>query len=76
MKEKWSTESYRKIREAINDSEEHKCILTESLSGENNGMYGKRHTSHAREKMSKSRTGYKNIWFGKKNLKNTEKAYV
>lgn len=66
MKEKWASESYRKLREEINNSEEHKRILSESLSGEKNGMYGKKHTQSSRMKMSESRSGEKNFWYGKR----------
>lgn len=65
MKKKWETDSYRKLREEINKSESHKLIVSESLSGKKNGMYGKKHTEESRTKMSESRSNQKNIWFGK-----------
>lgn len=69
MKEKWLTVEYRTLREQINSSIVHKLKVSESLKGENNGMYGKKHTKSAREKMSKSRYGENNIWFGKTKAK-------
>lgn len=65
MKEKWASEDYRKLREHIEQTEEHKRKKSESVRGAKNGMYGKKHTEEAREKMSNSRFGEKNIWFGK-----------
>lgn len=70
MKEKWASEGYRKLREQIKQTEEHKRKKSESARGAKNGMYGKKHTEEAREKMSNSRFGEKNIWFGK--IKNQE----
>lgn len=66
MKEKWATEEYRKLQEEIKKSEEHKRKVSESLSGEKNGMFGKKHSQAARTKMSVSRSGDKNIWYGKR----------
>lgn len=64
MQEKWASTEYREVRARINASEEHKKKLSESLSGENNGMYGKKHSMASREKMSASRTGEKHCRFG------------
>lgn len=82
MKEKWSTAEYRILHEKINSSIEHKLKVSESLKGENNGMYGKKHTLSAREKMSKSRYGENNIWYGRiksqeyrEKIKNSLKKY-
>lgn len=66
MKQKWTTTSYRTLHEKIKLSPEHKLKVSESLSGANNGMYGKKHTASAKEKMSKSRSGENNIWYGKR----------
>lgn len=64
MQELWSSKEYRELRAKINASEEHKKKVSESLSGENNGMYGKKHSLASREKMSASRTGEKHCRFG------------
>lgn len=64
MKTKWASTEYRANR---NDSSvEHRQKLSESLKGEKNGMYGKKHTDEAKMKMSEARFGEKNIWFGRK----------
>lgn len=65
MKEKWASERYRKLREQISQSEEHRRKRSESVSGSKNGMYGRSHTEASKEKMSQSRFGEKNIWYGK-----------
>lgn len=65
MKAKWASYEYRNLRVIINNSEEHKLKLSNSLRGENNGMYGRCHTDEARQKMSIARMGEKNHWFGK-----------
>lgn len=65
MKQHWASKEYRELRARINADEEHKQKVSQSLRGERNGMFGKKHTVLAREKMSTSRTGEKNIWFGK-----------
>lgn len=65
MKEKWASEGYRKLRERISQSEEHKQKQSESVRGPKNGMYGKKHTESSRKKMSASRFGEKNFWYGK-----------
>lgn len=65
MKEKWASEGYRKLREKINQSEVHKRIQSESVTGPRNGMYGKKHAEASRIKMSQSRSGEKNMWYGK-----------
>lgn len=65
MKQKWTSKEYREIRENINNSEEHKRKVSESLKGEKNGMFGKTHSEEAKRQMSISRTGEKNIWYGK-----------
>jgi len=65
MKRKWQEEGYKKLQAEIKKSEDHKRKVSDSLSGEKNGMYGKRHTQAAREKMSVSRMGEKNFWYGK-----------
>lgn len=65
MKEKWASEGYRKLRDEINRSEEHRRKQSESLRGERNGMFGKKHSESSRQKMSQSRSGEKNYWFGK-----------
>lgn len=59
MQERWASKEYRELRTKINASEEHKKKVSESLSGEKNGMYGKKHSIASREKMSSSRTGEK-----------------
>lgn len=63
MKAKWASDEYRANRN--DDSEEHRQKLSESLKGEKNGMFGKKHTDEARMKMSESRFGENNIWFGR-----------
>lgn len=65
MKEKWASEGYRKLRERISQSEEHKRKKSESVRGSKNGMYGKKHSESSRKKMSVSRFGEKNYWYGK-----------
>lgn len=65
MKEKWASEGYRKLREQISRSEEHRRKRSESVAGPKNGMYGRSHTEVSKEKMSQSRSGEKNIWYGK-----------
>lgn len=65
MKEKWANEGYRKLREQISRSEEHRRKKSESVAGPKNGMYGRTHTEASKEKMSQSRFGEKNIWYGK-----------
>lgn len=65
MKEKWASEDYRKLREQIIQSEEHKRKQSEAVMGEKNGMYGKKHSESSRRKMSVSRFGENNYWFGK-----------
>lgn len=65
MKAKWASSEYRNLRVAINNSQEHKLKLSNSLRGENNGMYGKCHTDEAKQKMSTARMAEKNHWFGK-----------
>lgn len=64
MKEKWASVEYRANRN--DNSVEHRLKLSESLKGEKNGMYGKKHTAGTRMKMAESRFGEKNIWFGRK----------
>lgn len=64
MQERWASKEYRELRTKINASEEHKKKVSESLSGEKNGMYGKKHSIASREKMSSSRTGEKHCRFG------------
>ncbi len=64
MQERWASKEYRELRAKINASEEHKKKVSESLSGENNGMYGKKHTVASREKMVSSRSGEKHCRFG------------
>lgn len=64
MQERWASKEYREIRAKINASEDHKRKLSESLSGKNNGMYGKKHSIVSREKMSLSRSGEKHCRFG------------
>lgn len=64
MQERWASKEYRDLRAKINASEEHKKKVSKSLSGENNGMYGKKHSLASREKMSASRTGEKHCRFG------------
>lgn len=63
MKAKWASDEYRANRN--DNSEEHRQKLSESLRGEKNGMFGKKHTDEARMKMSESRFGENNIWFGR-----------
>lgn len=65
MKLKWLSDEYRSIRTQISKSEEYKQKLSESLRGENNGMYGKTHALESRVKMSQSRFCEKNYWFNK-----------
>ncbi len=64
MQERWASKEYRELRAKINASEEHKKKVSESLSGENNGMYGKKHSIVSIEKMAASRTGEKHCRFG------------
>lgn len=64
MQERWASKEYRELRAKINASEEHKKKVSESLSGENNGMYGKKHSIASREKMVASRIGEKHYRFG------------
>lgn len=64
MQELWASKEYRELRAKINASEEHKKKVSESLSGEKNGMFGKKHSIASREKMSASRTGEKHCRFG------------
>lgn len=64
MKQRWASKEYRELREQINALEEHKRKVSESLSGEKNGMYGKKHSKVSREKMSSSRAGEKHCRFG------------
>lgn len=63
MKQKWASVEYRANRN--DNSEEHRQKLSESLKGDRNGMYGRKHTDDARMKMSESRSGENNIWFGR-----------
>lgn len=65
MKEKWTSEGYRKLWAQISQSEEYKRKKTESVSGTKNGMYGRTHSEESKAKMSQSRFGEKNIWYGK-----------
>ena len=55
------------------DPEEREKMLKnrQKPSGPKNGMYGKKHSLEARAKMSVSRTGSGNCWFGKKRPKET-----
>lgn len=69
MKQYWTSKEYRDLRARINEDEEHKLKVSQSLSGTKNGMFGKSHTEVARKRMSISRTGEKNVWFGKKKSK-------
>lgn len=64
MQERWASREYRELRAKIDASEEHKRKLSESLSGEKNGMYGKKHSVDSREQMSLSRSGEKHCRFG------------
>lgn len=64
MQERWASKEYRELRARINASEEHKKKVTESLSGERNGMYGKKHSATSKGKMSLSRTGEKHCRYG------------
>lgn len=65
MKEKWTSEGYRKLWEQISRSEEYRRKKSESASGSKNGMYGRTHTEASKEKMSQSRFRDKNTWYGK-----------
>ena len=47
-------------------SEEHKKNISEANSGENNPMYGKKHTLEAKAKMSKAKSGKNHPFYGKK----------
>lgn len=82
MQERWASKEYRELRAKINASEEHKRKVSESLSGERNGMYRKKHSVESKEKMSLSRSGEKHCRFGKTlsdsyrdNIRNSSLAY-
>jgi len=47
------------------NSEETKKKLSDSSTGEKNGMFGKKHTEETKRKISESQTGEKNHMFGK-----------
>ena len=66
MKALYNDPEWRAMRRCIDSDEGHRNRISESLRGEKNGMFGKKHTQESCAKMSESRTGEKNIWYGKK----------
>lgn len=48
-----------------NFTEDHKNKISQAVSGENNGMFGKKHTEKSKQQMSESRTSDGNGMFGK-----------
>lgn len=65
MKALYANPEWRAKRLLIDGSEEHRKKLSERLSGEGNGMFGKKASKEARAKMSAARSGVKHFMYGK-----------
>lgn len=65
MKNLYANPEWRKKRMLIDRSEEHRKKLSENMRSVKNGMFGKKHTSAAKLKMSEARTGEKNCRYCK-----------
>lgn len=72
MRRHWASKEYRELRARINADPVHRKIRSESVKGEKNGMYGKKHRSDSCKKMSESRFGELNFWYGKTKPKETK----
>lgn len=64
MKALYANPEWRAKRLLIDGSEEHRKKLSERLSGEGNGMFGKKASKEARAKMSAARSGVKHFMYG------------